>query len=95
MSGSRTHASETQRDVRSKIVTDLSCLTKVNVTMPECPVRACPIRTPDVSSLADLGVMARDAKIMRGEKPFLFADLRSEKGKEELLGWLRREVLFV
>jgi urease accessory protein len=44
---------------------------------------------------ADLGVMARDAKIMRGEKPFLFADLRSEKGKDELLTWLKREVLFV
>ncbi len=44
---------------------------------------------------ADLGVMARDAKLMRGEKPFLFADLRSEKGKEGILAWLRREVLFV
>jgi urease accessory protein len=44
---------------------------------------------------ADLGVMARDAKLMRGERPFLFADLRSEKGKDELLAWLRREVLFV
>ncbi len=44
---------------------------------------------------ADLAVMARDSKIMRGEKPFLFADLRSEKGKDELLAWLRREVLFV
>lgn len=43
---------------------------------------------------ADLGVMARDAKIMRGERPFIFADLRSEKGKDELLAWLRREVLF-
>jgi urease accessory protein len=43
---------------------------------------------------ADLGVMARDAKLMRGERPFLFADLRSEKGKGELLAWLRREVLF-
>lgn len=43
---------------------------------------------------ADLKVMARDAKLMRGERPFLFADLRSEKGKEELLTWLRREVLF-
>ena len=30
---------------------------------------------------ADLEVMARDAKLMRGEKPFLFADLRSEKGQ--------------
>jgi len=44
---------------------------------------------------ADLGVMARDAKLMRGERPFLFADLRSENGKDELLAWLRREVLFV
>jgi urease accessory protein len=44
---------------------------------------------------ADLEVMARDARIMRAERPFLFADLRSEKGKEELLAWLRREVLFV
>lgn len=44
---------------------------------------------------ADLGVMARDAKKMRDERPFLFADLRSEKGKDELLTWLRREVLFV
>ena len=43
---------------------------------------------------ADLGVMARDAKLMRGERPFIFADLRSEKGKEEVLGWLRREALF-
>lgn len=43
---------------------------------------------------ADLEVMARDAKLMRGERCFLFADLRSEKGKEELLAWLRREVLF-
>ncbi len=44
---------------------------------------------------ADLEVMARDAKLMRGERPFLFADLRLEKGKDELLAWLRREVLFV
>ena len=43
---------------------------------------------------ADLGVMARDAKLMRAERPFLFADLRSEKGKDELLAWLRHEVLF-
>jgi urease accessory protein len=44
---------------------------------------------------ADLDVMARDSKLMRGERPFLFADLRSEKGKDALLEWLRREVLFV
>jgi len=43
---------------------------------------------------ADLGVMARDSEKMRGSRPFLFADLRSGKGKEELLAWIRREVLF-
>ncbi|HEX8371787.1 MAG TPA: urease accessory protein UreG [Chthoniobacterales bacterium] len=43
---------------------------------------------------ADLEVMARDSKLMRGERPFLFADLRSEKGKDDILAWLRREVLF-
>lgn len=44
---------------------------------------------------ADLTVMERDAKIMRGAKPFLFADLKSEKGKDPILQWLRREYLFV
>ena len=43
---------------------------------------------------ADLGVMERDSKQMRGERPFLFADLKSEKGKEDVLKWLRHEVLF-
>ena len=44
---------------------------------------------------ADLEVMERDARLMRGSRPFLFADLKSGKGKEDLLGWLRREYLFV
>jgi urease accessory protein len=44
---------------------------------------------------ADLDVMARDAKAMRGDRPVLFADLKSEKGKEDLLAWLQREYLFV
>jgi len=44
---------------------------------------------------ADLDVMARDAKIQRGERPFIFADLKSEEGKEDLLAWLRREYLFI
>lgn len=44
---------------------------------------------------ADLDVMARDAKIQRGSKPFLFADLKSEKGREDLLAWLKHEYLFV
>jgi urease accessory protein len=44
---------------------------------------------------ADLGIMRRDAKLMRGDKPVLFADLKSGEGKEALLGWLHREYLFV
>ncbi|QJE96882.1 urease accessory protein UreG [Luteolibacter luteus] len=44
---------------------------------------------------ADLAVMDRDARKMRGERPFLFADMKSEKGKEDLLAWLKREYLFV
>ena len=44
---------------------------------------------------ADLGVMDRDARKMRGQRPFLFADMKSEKGKDELLAWLKHEYLFV
>jgi len=44
---------------------------------------------------ADLEVMARDSKMQRGSRPFLFADLKSEKGKDELLAWLKHEYLFV
>ena len=43
---------------------------------------------------ADLAVMERDSKLMRGDRPFLFADLKSEKGRDEVLAWLRHEVLF-
>jgi urease accessory protein len=44
---------------------------------------------------ADLEVMARDAKMQRGSRPFLFADLKSEKGKDDLLAWLKHEYLFL
>lgn len=44
---------------------------------------------------ADLEVMARDSKMQRGTRPFLFADLKSEKGKDDLLAWLRHDYLFV
>jgi urease accessory protein len=43
---------------------------------------------------ADLDVMARDSETMRRGRPFLFADLRSRKGFDEVLGWLRHEVFF-
>ena len=44
---------------------------------------------------ADLEVMRRDSRLMRGERPFLFADLKSEVGRDEVLQWLKREYLFV
>ena len=44
---------------------------------------------------ADLDVMARDSKIMRGDRPFLFADLKSEKGRDGLVAWIKHELLFV
>ena len=44
---------------------------------------------------ADLSVMDRDAAKMREGRPFLFCDLKSEKGKAAILAWLREQVLFV
>jgi len=44
---------------------------------------------------ADLAVMARDSETQRGSRPFLFADLKSEKGKDDLIAWLKHEYLFV
>ncbi len=44
---------------------------------------------------ADLAVMERDSKLMRGDKPFIFADLKTEKGRDAILAWLKREYLFV
>jgi urease accessory protein len=44
---------------------------------------------------ADLAIMDRDAKIQRKERPVIFADLKSEKGKTELLRWLKHEYLFI
>ena len=44
---------------------------------------------------ADLAVMERDSKIMRQEKPFLFCDLKSEKGLSQVIDWLISEYLFV
>jgi urease accessory protein len=43
---------------------------------------------------ADLEVMRRDSLLMRGKRPFLFADVKSGLGREEIVGWLKREYLF-
>jgi urease accessory protein len=42
---------------------------------------------------ADLDVMERDSKRMRGEKPFLFTDIRAGKGVDAVVEWLLRDVL--
>jgi urease accessory protein len=41
---------------------------------------------------ADLGVMARDAGRMRGERPFVFTNLRSGVGVDEVIRWLGHEL---
>lgn len=43
---------------------------------------------------ADLSVMDRDSRKMRGERPYLFCDLKSRKGLDDVIGWLTREYLF-
>src|SRR3989440_9992775 len=43
---------------------------------------------------ADLAVMARDSKLMRGDRPFLFTNLKEGAGLEGVVGWIRRELLY-
>jgi len=43
---------------------------------------------------AVLGVMKRDSERMRGDRPFLFCDLKSEKGLPEIIEWLEHNYLF-
>ncbi|MFL5809568.1 MAG: urease accessory protein UreG [Flavisolibacter sp.] len=42
---------------------------------------------------ASLEVMERDAKKMRGEAPFIFTNLVSLQGLEEVIGWISRYAL--
>ena len=43
---------------------------------------------------ADLGVMARDAAAIRGGKPVVFTNLKRGDGLDEVIDWIRRDVLF-
>ena len=43
---------------------------------------------------ADLAVMDRDAKVQRGERPFVFCDLKRHHNLDQVIAWIEREVLF-
>ncbi|WP_404422855.1 urease accessory protein UreG [Nibricoccus sp. IMCC34717] len=43
---------------------------------------------------ADLGVMERDARVQRGERPFLFCDLKREHNLDQVVAWIEHHVLF-
>lgn len=43
---------------------------------------------------ADLEVMDRDAKKMREDRPFIFTDLKTYKGLDDVVAWLTKEYLF-
>lgn len=43
---------------------------------------------------ADLSIMDRDARLMRGTKPFVFTNLKTRDGVDAIVSWIRRELLF-
>jgi len=43
---------------------------------------------------ASLEVMARDARAGRGARPFVFTNLKSGEGVDEVIAWIERELLF-
>lgn len=42
---------------------------------------------------ADLKVMERDSQKMRGDKPFIFTNIRSDEGINEVINWIKHNVL--
>jgi urease accessory protein len=42
---------------------------------------------------ADLGVMERDARRMRNARPFVFTNLKTGQGVDDVLRWIRHELL--
>jgi len=44
---------------------------------------------------ADLSILERDSKEFRGNKPFCFTNLKTDEGLEDVLNWIRRDVLML
>lgn len=42
---------------------------------------------------ADLGVMERDSKKMRGDRPFIFTNIREKTGVDSVIRWIKESVL--
>ena len=43
---------------------------------------------------SDLSIMEEDTKRMRGEKPYVFTDLFDGIGLDEIIAWIKRDMLF-
>jgi urease accessory protein len=43
---------------------------------------------------ASLDVMARDAKLMRHRRPFVFTNLKTGAGLDDVITWIRRDLLY-
>jgi urease accessory protein len=43
---------------------------------------------------ASLDVMARDSRAMRGDRPFVFTNLKTGEGLPDVITWIQRELLF-
>ena len=43
---------------------------------------------------ASLDLMSRDARMVRGERPFVFSNLKTGVGLEDIVAWIRQELLF-
>jgi len=43
---------------------------------------------------ADLAVMDRDSRMMRGSRPYVFTNLKKHEGVEAVISWIRHELLF-
>lgn len=44
---------------------------------------------------ADLSVMEADSKVFRGDKPFVLTNLKTDEGLDQVLEWIRHDVLMM